>query len=169
MLIVRYSDDAERKRFESVLERWRSRVKISKPSGAVVIVSADTADMVSFLDDLYSRVPREHVEVYRLTEPEFLMEPLVLRGKVETSMEPGGVWGAVNLTMARFRGVLISETQYVKRYRVSTRKGSCDIEFSVHRVDGRTVLEFAVEGFGEAVPFVYDRVSHELSYLKEVR
>ena len=97
------------------------------------------------------------------------MEPLVLRGKVETSMDPSGVWGAVNLTMAKFKGVLISETQYVKRYRVSTRKGSCDIEFSVHRVDGRTVLEFAVEGFGEAVPFVYDRVSHELSYLKEVR
>ena len=169
MLIVRYKDDAERKRFESVLERWRNKVKISKPGGAVIIVSTDTANMISFLDDLYSRVPREHVEVYKLTEPEFLIEPLVLRGKVETSMEPNGVWATINFIMARFKGVLISETQYIKKYRVTTRKGSCDVKFSVHRVDGRTVLEFAVEGFGEAVPFVYDRVSHELSYLKEVR
>jgi len=169
LLIVRYSDDAERKRFESVLERWRSRVKISKPSGAVVIVSADTADMVSFLDDLYSRVPREHVKVYKLTEPEFLMEPLILKGKTETFMEPSGVWGAVNLTMARFKGVLVSETQNARRYRVSTRKGSCTVEFSIRRISGKTILEFSVEGFGEVVPFVYDRISHELSYLKEVR
>lgn len=168
MLLVKYASDAERKRLEYLLEKWRGTLRFEKPSGAVLLIDARTEQLMKFVEELYSRIPRERVSLYRLEEAEFQLEPLTLEGVVRSGMGVNELWGAVNLVLAKLRGVLVSETRGEKVYVISSRKGVCKVRVSIAPRNGESLLRFAVEGFGEAVVHIYDRLAQELSYIGEV-
>ena len=168
MLITRYSVESERKRLEYLLEKWEGKLKIKRPSGSIVIVDGDATTMLGFLEELYSKIPKEHVEIYKLSEPEFHLEPLVLEGAVETSKKVNEVWSIVDFVMTRYHGILISEITNQRVYKVKTRKGECQVRFSIFEGDSLVVLEFSIEGYGEVVPYVYKRLLSDFSYLGRV-
>jgi len=168
LLVVRYSSEAERKRLEYLLNKWESFLKIEKPTGAVLFIDARAEDILKFMEELYSKIPREKVSAYRLKEPEFHLEPLMLEGTVRTCMSVEEAWGAVNLVLARLKGALLSETRGERVYSVSSKKGVCNVRISVTPSNNGSILRFTVEGYGEAVIHIYNKLVHELSYIGEV-
>ena len=168
LLVVRYGSEAERKRLEYLVGKWRDVLRFERPGGAVLIVDGRVEDVMRFLEELYSRIPRERVSVYQLKEPEFHLEPLMLEGVVRTRMRVEEAWGAVNLVLARLRGALVSESGGERIYTVSSRKGVCRVRVSIVPSDDGSRLRFVVEGYSEAATYVYEKLLHELSYVGEV-
>ena len=168
LLVVRYGSEAERKRLEYLLDKWKGSLRVEKPSGAVLFIDTKAEDMLKFMEELYSKIPREKISVYQLKEPEFHLEPLMLEGVVRTHMIVEEAWGAVNLVFARLKGALLSETSGERIYSVSSRKGVCNVRISVVPGSNGSILRFTVEGYGEAVIHVYNKLVHELSYIGEV-
>lgn len=168
MLVVRYTSEAERKRFEYLLDKWEQSLRIEKPSGSILIVSESPDKVLRFLEELYSKIPRERVDVYKIVEPDFYLEPLVLEGVVESSMSAGEAWGAIGLVFARLKGVLVSETRGERVYKVSVKKGTVTVRVIVEPGDRGSRIRFIVEGYGEVVPHIYNKLVREFSYLGEV-
>lgn len=168
LLIVQYGSEAERKRLEYLLDKWRSSLRIDKPSGAVLFIDANAEDMLKFMEELYSKIPKDKVSIYQLKEPEFHLEPLTLEGIVQSRMSVKEAWGAVNLVLARLKGTLLSETSGEMVYSISSRKGVCSVRISIVPDNKGSTVRFMVEGYGEAVIHVYNRLIREFSYIGEV-
>ena len=168
LIVARYDTESERKRLEYLLEKWEDKLKVKKPSGSIIMVDGDTDVLLSFLEELYSKVPREHIEVYKLSEPEFHLEPLVLEGMVESTKGVNEIWSVIDFIMARYHGVLVSEITNQKVYKVRTRKGECSIKLSLFKKNSSVTLKFSVEGYGEVVPYIYERLVTDFSYLGKV-
>jgi len=56
LIVVDYHSDAERKRIDATIDRWRSKKDISKEKGVVIRLEGEDND--DFLQDLYSRLER---------------------------------------------------------------------------------------------------------------
>ena len=168
LIVVRYGSEAERKRLEYLLDKWRGSLRVSRPSGAVLFVDAGAEQVSAFLEELYSRIPRERIVVYRLEEAGLRLEPFVLEGAVRVGVGVEEAWGIVGLVFARLRGVLLSEVAGERVYSVSGKGGVCRVKVSVVPSGSGSLLRFVVEGYGEVVARVYDRLLRELSYVGEV-
>jgi len=143
-------------------------MKIEKPSGTILFIDGKTEDMLKFMEELYSKISKEKVNIYQLREPEFYLEPLTLEGIVRTHMSVEETWGAISLIFTRLRGALLSETKGERIYSISSRKGICNVRVNVAPNNSGSILRFVVEGYGEAIVHVYNKLIRELSYLGEV-
>jgi hypothetical protein len=72
MIISRYTSDSERKRIEYIFEKFKDISKISKPEGMVNFV--DSEDLDDILRELYSRIPKENIEIYKIDKIEMEIE-----------------------------------------------------------------------------------------------
>ncbi|HID43090.1 MAG TPA: hypothetical protein EYP30_04815, partial [Archaeoglobaceae archaeon] len=59
LLILSYESDAERKRIDYAIERWRTKLRVNKPKGAVVILDGGEEELNRFIEDLFSRIELE--------------------------------------------------------------------------------------------------------------
>ncbi len=168
LLLVRYRSEAERKRLEYLIEKWESNVRIERPGGAILIIDDGIDNVLKFLEELYSKIPRDEVSIYKLSEPDLHISPLTLEADVRTAMDANEVWGAIGLITAKLRAVLISETSNSRVYQVSTKGGSCRVRFTVSPLGNGSLITFTVEGFGAVVSNVFDRLVKELSLIGEV-
>ena len=50
LLILDYESDAERKRIDYAIERWQSKLKISKPKGTIIVLDGKQ----EIIDDICS-------------------------------------------------------------------------------------------------------------------
>ncbi len=168
LLLVRYRSEAERKRLEYLIEKWEGNVRIKRPGGAVLIIDGGVDNILKFLEELYSKIPRDEVSIYKLAEPDLHISPLSLEADVRTLMDVNEVWGAIGLITAKLRAILISETSNSRIYQVSTKGGSCRVRFIVSPLGSGSLVTFIVEGFGAVVSNVFSRLVKEFSLIGEV-
>ncbi len=169
LLIVRYGDDAERKRLEYILERFRERIRAVKPSGAVWIIDGSPRDVEVFMEELLARVPRDRVELYKLEEPDLRVEERKSRIEVETGMSEGEALGAVGLVIARLRGALLSEIGGVREYVLRPRGGYARVRVKVLPRSEGSVVRIDVSGYGSGFYRIINNLLDELSLLGVVR
>jgi len=160
--------DADRKRLEYVLDRWSASVRVRKLCAGTLIVEAGPDTMLRFVDDLLSRFDRGAISIWSLTEPDFTLNPLTLERRFRVPEEFRDVWGVVNFVMSKFRGALVSEslTGASRVYRVRSKYGVATVRFDLTEAGGRRTLTLRVEGFGKAVPHVFNRLVREISYIE---
>ncbi len=170
MLIVRYGGEAERKRLEYVLERFKDRVKTVKPGGSVVLIDGDREDVKFLLEELFSRLPRENVALYKLSEPDVEVEERRRVLEVEARSPVEEVWGAISLIMARLKGSLVSEVRGSREYVVRPRGGYARVRIHVSPVSGGgSLVRVVVEGYGSGFDRVVSGLVDELGLLGVVR
>lgn len=68
------------------MDKWGDPLRIDKPSGAILFIDASAEDILKFMEELYSKIPKDKVSIYQLKEPEFHLEPLTLEGVVRSCM-----------------------------------------------------------------------------------
>ncbi|MEB3759403.1 MAG: hypothetical protein GSR81_00965 [Desulfurococcales archaeon] len=169
MLIVKYTDEAERKRLEYVVDRYKDKVKAVRPSGTVLLLEGDREMVSRLVEELYSRLPREKISIYRLAEPDVEVEEKRSTIEAYTSLPEREVWGAIGLIMARLRGGLVSETRGVREYVVRPRGGYARVRISVYPRGGGSIIRVFVEGFDPAHGRVVSSLVEELGLLGDVR
>jgi len=166
LLVVRYASDVERKRLEYLLNRYQARVRGERVHGSVVMLEGDQGDIESLIRELYARIPRDRVEVYRVERLEVDVEPMRRTGRVSTGMPPEAVWGVVEFLVRKLRGVPVSTTDSSRKYRLYVKGGVVDVTFTVApKSGGGSVVEFTVEGYDRHVDSVYSELERELGFL----
>ena len=168
MLIVRYTGEADRKRLEYVLEKYRDRIRVLRPSGAVLLINGDNSDIKSFLEDLYSRIPRENIEFYKLSEPNIEIEEKRSSFEVRIGLPPEEVWGAIGLIMARMKGSLISSVSGSREYIIRPRGGYARVRIHVAPHGRGSLVRVFLEGYGGGLERVASGLISELRLLGEV-
>lgn len=171
MVLVELSGDADRKRLDYVVEKYRrlyGEESIRKLCGGVLLVSLGTEKMLEFAEELYSRLGADRVKIWLLSEPDFELQPVELEETITVSKGYRDIWVLVDFLMTKYRGVLVSESLSgsARTYRVRTRYGSLDARFEVQQRPGGYVLRVRVSGYGPGVARFFEKIVEELSVLE---
>jgi hypothetical protein len=163
LIVAKYTDDAERKRVDYAIERWKAVTGVEKPDGVPILFKGENVE--DFVEDLYSRLSRENVSVYSLNDVSFEIEKeemsieTTLNGDLETIRK------FLGFIMAKQKGVLITETESERIYEVSTRKGKANV--AINLTDGGRV-RIVISGYGDALGLIREKIESEIRYFKEV-
>jgi len=166
LIIAKYSSDPERKRIEYILDKWKEKLKITKPEG--IISTIDGEGLEEFIEELYSRTSRNNIVLYRVEKVTVDVEKSErdIRLKLHESKET--VEKIIGFVMAKQKAILKRETKkpFEKVYELTTKKGKAEISVALRDEDKSVSLRLRITGYGEVVEFVNSRLSEELRYLK---
>jgi len=166
LITAKYTSDSERKRIEYALEKWKDRMKITKPEGIMAIVNDN--DIKELIVELYSRTERENVAVYCVEEAHFDVAEgkKEIRLKLDENRETAEK--LLDFIMARQRAILKLELPEPRQkiYEVLTRKGKAEIMISLHGGNNGVDVFIRISGYGEAVDFLHDKLAEELKLLE---
>lgn len=161
LIVVDYQSDAERKRIDYAIERWKDKANIHKPKGTVI--HFDNGNIDEFLDDLYSRLSIGEGSVYVFAgdaySPEITEQTMHL--KYSSSMESAAIDKFLNYIMNKLGASFEGTKQGIKSYTAYTKKGQAGIDVALTAGDNTAVLVI-VRGYGEVVSFIAGRIDKEL-------
>lgn len=166
LIVSKYSDDAERKRIEYSLERFKASVGISKLEGIVVV--AEGGDIEGLLEDLYARASKDNIKLYDISETSLGVEQnekdikIDLEGGIET------IEKFIGFVLAKQKALLKREISSNKFYEVYTKKGRAEISTNLKPMNENVSVNIRITGYGGAAELVYDKITRELEYFKGV-
>ncbi|RLI82000.1 hypothetical protein DRP04_04930 [Archaeoglobales archaeon] len=168
LLILNYESDAERKRIDYTIERWRNRVSIRKPKGAVVVLKGSESEFSDFIEDLFSRLelepnesPEGKVEVYLLEKYKPVVEKKVRRLSYESTESLEIVRKFLDYLMAKLNASYEYSSGISKVYTAYTKKGQARIDVRIEKGEV-TKITILIEGYGEVVDFLAGKVDYEI-------
>ena len=164
LIIVKYSDEPERKRIEYAMDRWGEVMKLGRPDGIPIIVHDDNK-MKEMIDDLYARTSREKVSVYKLSEASFEVVETEKLIKVELNGDLETVEKLIGMIVAKQNATFKYEILSRKMYDVYTKKGGAEILTHLTPNNGKVTVEILIKGYGEASELLYGKINNELKYL----
>jgi len=161
LIVVDYQSDAERKRIDYAIERWKDRVMIEKPRGTVIHFSG--AEVDEFLDDLYSRlsVGKDSVHVFAGDAYSPNVSEQVEELKYSTSMDTLSVEKFLNYIMTKIGASYEGTKNGIKGYTAYTKKGQVGIDIML-KAEGKSDIVIVARGYGEVVSFITGRIDKEL-------
>ena len=165
LITAKYSGESDRKRIEYALEKWKERMKITKPEGIMAIV--DGGDVEGLIEELYSRTEKDsitsyHIEKAHLDVAEAEKEiRLKIGEKMETTEK------LIDFIMAKQKAVLKMEMAELREkvYEVYTKKGKAKISVGLNGGETSVNLHLRISGYGEAVDFLYRKLAGEFKLL----
>jgi hypothetical protein len=156
LFLVRYEDDAERKRVEYLFDHAEGEV--TKPEGLVRVArDVDHADLYA---DLVSKVPEDQVTAYRLDPVETEVESETVTVTQEVAASPDAVETFVEYVLSKRKAVLQSAAH--NEYEVYTKKGRAEVTYTLSEGPPTTV-RLRVTGFPPAPAFLAEFFGDELS------
>ncbi|HEC87998.1 MAG TPA: hypothetical protein ENI52_01630 [Thermoplasmata archaeon] len=164
LLILDYETDAERKRIDYAIERWQDELFIKKPKGAIIIVKGKKEKVDEFIEDLCARLERseEKVEVYEIKEYRPEVEKNTRKLSYETRENVDFVKRFIDYLMTKLNASYEYGSKIGKVYKVYTKKGQATLEIVIQDKENGTVVKIAVEGYGDVVDFVSDKIDNEM-------
>ena len=166
--MARYRDDAERKRIEYLIEKYKDRIVITRPQGTQFLVDGNPEILDEFLRELASRIGPENVKVYEESSLERMPEPEARLVTVSLNMRCEEAIGAISYLMARLRGVLYSSMDGVKVYVLRGRWGWARISIATMPTRGLCEARLRVEAFEPTLSKLLEVLVREFSILGEV-
>jgi hypothetical protein len=164
MVIVRYDDDAERKKIEYLIAKYRvKRVKD-------VVIEVDDSIFSSFIKELLGRVPEEKIRLYEVSEKKVKIErsKKEITDTIDTDIDT--VRQFIDYLMVRRRGNYRGKLRDFERYRIYTKKGFVDISIGYSEVAGKTGIHLIIEGSKEGVEKIHEEMRKEIeNYNESVR
>jgi len=164
LIILDYGTDAERKRIDYAVERWQDKLVIKKPKGTILIVSGSKEQLNDFIEDLHARLesPEKKMQVfdieYYIPEVEKKTKTLVYRTKEKIEF----VKRFMDYLMTKLNANYEYRSKIGKVYSISTKKGQAKLETIVRDIDGKTEIRIGIEGYGEVVSFLSDKIDNEM-------
>jgi len=168
LIIAKYTSDAERKRIEYAIDKWREQIRISRPDGITVLADGDDSDITRFLEELYSKALPDGIAHYRVEAGRLDVEPTERQLKLRIFETLAAVEKVLRFIMTRLRATLREESREPRwlLYELQTKKGKVEVSATL-REDGIVVnVDLRISGYGQGVDLVRDRLREELKYLK---
>ena len=169
LLIVKYSSEAERKRLEYLLEQYEGKMHLRRPSGSIIMVEGDETNIKNFLEELYSKIPREEVEIYKIMEPDLDIEAKSVMIELNTTMSNEEALGAVGMALASMRGILVSEAGGERTYILSLKGGRVRVKVRTASRGSNTLVLIELEGYGRIFNRAKNSLLSKLSLIGEVK
>ena len=168
LFIVDYEDDAERKRIDYLLEKWRERARISKPKGLTFIIETEEID--KFAEELFSKLNPESsrkVEVFALHEKDLQskIQPNKLILEYQSEEPPETVEKFLKYVFSKNNIRYYSSDIKSTKYFTLTRKGRVDIEVIIEPKKNKIQVKLLFSGYGEALEYVVKKLKEELEPL----
>lgn len=162
LLVVDYHSDAERKRIDATIDRWKAKKDVRKEKGVVIRINDD--EIEDFLHDLYARLDRgtESVRMYTAEEYHPDVEEISKTLQYETEMECETVRQFLRYILNKMNVSTEGVRDGVESYTAYTRKGQAEIGLVWGKDSRNTKVTIYVSGFGEAVSFVAGRIDEEV-------
>ena len=166
LITVKYDSDSERKRVEYVFDKWRDRMGIGKPEGIIAIVEKDSIE--ELVTDLYSRIDRSSVSLFRVEEASLALDEEERELSVRLTEKKETAEKLIGFIMARQRAVLKFERTepWERIYEAITKKGRAEISIGLRDDESGVVLHLRTTGYGDAVELLFQRLSEELRVLE---
>ena len=166
-MVIDYQSDAERKRIDYAIERWKDKCDVRKPKGMVLHFGGGNID--DFLDDLYSRLSlgKESVHVFSGESYSPSITEQIEHLSYTTSMDLIVVSKFLNYIVNKIGASYDGETSGVKKYTAYTKKGQVGIDISLKNQD-KTNIDIVIRGYGDAVLFISNRIEKELKVFLEI-
>lgn len=162
IVFVDYFSDAERKRIDYAIERWRDKADITREKGIIIRFKDKNID--SFLDDLYSRLDtgREQVRVFEadMHEPEIKAREEVLI--YHSSAGSDVIEKFLGYIMAKINAQYEFRQNGIIRYAASTKKGQAKIEISIADSEAGSKTRIKISGYASSAKFLHDRIDEEM-------
>ncbi|MHC1597859.1 MAG: hypothetical protein ACXQT3_06060 [Methermicoccaceae archaeon] len=157
IVIARYSSEPEKKRIDYLTDKWSHCVR--KVDGAVLLVEGSPD---GFMEELLSRIDEGSVGMFSVRERKLDVEQQreTMDYTFQTSSE--ALEGFVGYLMGKLRGAFSHSAGEMKVYEVYTKKGRARVSISIKEGTDATHISALVEGYGEGVPFVAERIRSEL-------
>ncbi len=169
LLIVKYSSEAERKRLEYLLEQYEGKMYLRKPSGSIIMIEGDEDNIKNFLEELYSKIPREEVEIYKIMEPDIDIEAKSVIIELHTTMGKEEALGAIGMALASMRGILVSEAGGERTYILSLKGGRVNVKVRTVERGPHTLVLIELEGYGRIFNRAKNNLLNKLSLIGEVK
>jgi len=162
LLVVDYHSDAERKRIDATIDRWKSKKDVRKEKGVAILVRDEVIE--DFLQDLYARLERgsEDVRIYSAEEsvPNVCETTKALH--YETSLDKDALKQFLKYILNKLNSSYEGVRNGVESYTAYTRKGQATVGLLWSEDAGATHLNIMVSGFGDVVSLVAGRIDEEL-------
>ncbi len=158
IVLVSYESDAERKRIDYLVEKWNLR----KLKGIVIHVDAENPQ--EFFEELFSRLEGnvdEKVEVYEVKRVKKKVETKKKRLEFTIKEEKKIVERFIDYLLSKMNASYVCSDALAKVYSVYTRKGKSDVKVEI-RGNGKTTVIFEIEGYGDVVDFLAEKIKSEL-------
>jgi hypothetical protein len=164
LIIAKYDSDAERKRIEYVLDKWKETLRVTKPEGIITIVEGKEVE--GLLADLYSRTMKSNVTIYKVEKQTVDVESAEGEIRLKFNEKKETIEKLVSFIMARQKAVLKRETKepFERVYEVITKKGRTEISVLLVGEEQALNLRIRITGYGEVVEFVKSRLAEEFRY-----
>ncbi|AIU70306.1 hypothetical protein TEU_08170 [Thermococcus eurythermalis] len=162
IIFVTYDNDAERKRIDYLLDKWSSQATLKKPRGTVFYIETDNTR--DFLEELFSRLEgnaEEKVEVYYAKKVESNVKARRRVLEYTINEEKKVVEKFIDYLLSKINSSYSHSEDDTKIYNVYTRKGRATIRATIHG-DRRTRTSLEIEGYGDVVDFLAERIDEEL-------
>ncbi len=174
LIISKFDDDAERKRIEYVIDKWRDRVRIDPPEteGMMTVVRGELEDIEGFVEELRAKTSREdNVHTYELNRQELASkERQALPLKVRIKGSRDSAERLLSFIMAKQKAIILpgqDRNAPETAYQVVSRKGRARVTIELAQQDGYISATLRITGFGAVVELLERRLKEEIGYLQE--
>lgn len=145
LLVVNWSDDAERNRASQVINSYNSDL-LERPQGTVRMVHQDV-DVNGLADELLARLPSEKVHLFELDEEEITGSAVGDSLAYEFDKRQEELDNLLNFIITNHRGRMTSPSE--RRYEITSRKGRAEVWFETG--DNNQSVKIYFEGSPESI------------------
>lgn len=161
LIIVSYENDAERKKIEYVIAKYRAkRVKD-------VVIEVEDSDFEPFVKELFGRIPEEKIKTYLVSEKKMSLERAKEEIKESFNADRDTISQFINYLIVRRRGNYRGKLGGFERYRIHTKKGLANISLKYSEKGGSTDVWLIIEGSSEGVKKIREEMKKEFENYKE--
>jgi len=164
MLVLDYESDAERKRIDYAIERWQNKLKISKPKGTIIIIDGGQDKIDEFVEDLCSRLEssEKKVRIHKISDYEPEIEKNVKKIEYKTKEKRDFIEKFMDYLMAKISASFEYNSKIGKVYKLYTKKGQANLEIVLRDVSEGTAIIIEIDGYGEVVDFIKNKIDNEM-------
>jgi len=170
LLILDYESDAERKRIDYAIERWQRSLDINKPKGTIILVDGKQSKIDDFVEDLCSRLDDSEKKVTIHTIEQYVpeIEKNIRTISYTTPEQKEYLEKFIKYLMAKINASYEYKTDIGTVYNVYTKKGQATLTISLQSGESTTHIRISIDGYGDVVEFISDKINSEMStYLGE--
>jgi len=165
LIIIDYSSDAERKRIDYAIERWKNNVTITKPKGTIITIDGDNKKIDEFIEDISARVknPEKKVKINKIINYVPNVEKNTKKISFSSKEPKEYVERFIDYLMSKLNASYEYNNDIGKVYKIYTKKGQARLDIALIDKMDTLNIDFYIDGYGNVVDFISDKIDNEMN------
>ena len=133
------------------------------------MVDGDKEVVDRFVEDICARLEKseEKVEMYKIREYRPEIEKNIRRLSYESMEDERYIRKFIDYLMAKLNASYQYRSGIGRVYKIYTKKGQTNLEVSIKNRDNETIVIISLEGYGDVVDFISNKIDNEMKTFLE--